>query len=88
MITLTDFYADWCGPCKVMKPIFDEVEKEYEGKVEFRQVDVEAETAEAAKFGVMSIPTFVITKDGQEVDRKMGAMPKDALTAWLDSHLS
>ncbi|MBT6401095.1 thioredoxin [candidate division WWE3 bacterium] len=88
MITLTDFYADWCGPCKVMKPIFAEIEKDYEGKVEFKQVDVEAETAEAAKFGVMSIPTFVITKDGQEVDRKMGAMPKDALTSWLDSHLS
>ena len=88
MITLTDFYADWCGPCKVMKPIFAEIEKDFEGKVEFKQVDVEAETAEAAKFGVMSIPTFVITKDGQEVDRKMGAMPKDALTSWLDSHLS
>jgi thioredoxin 1 len=71
-----------------MKPIFAEIEKDYEGKVEFKQVDVEAETAEAAKFGVMSIPTFVITKDGQEVDRKMGAMPKDALTSWLDSHLS
>ena len=87
MITITDFYADWCGPCQAMKPIFAEVEKEYEGKVEFKKVDVEANGEEAQKFGVLSIPTFVITKDGEEVDRKSGAMPKEALTAWLDSNL-
>lgn len=88
MIKVIDFYADWCGPCKVMKPVFEEVEKEYEGKVEFQKVDVEADVEMASKFGVMSIPTYVILKDDQEVDRKMGAMPKEILTAWLDSHLS
>lgn len=87
MIELIDFYADWCGPCQAMKPIFEEVEKQYEGKVEFKKVDVEAETAMAQKFTVMSIPTFVILKDGEEVSRKMGAMPKDALTSWIDSNL-
>jgi len=87
MIQLIDFFAEWCGTCKIMKPIFDEVEKDYEGKVEFKKVDVEAEGALAAKFGVMSIPTFVILKDEKEVDRKMGAMPKETLIAWLDSHL-
>ncbi len=87
MLELIDFYADWCGPCKIMKPIFDEIEKEYEGKVEFKKVDVEAETEMAQKFGVMSIPTFVVLKDGEEVDRKMGAMPKETLVEWLNSHL-
>lgn len=87
MITLIDFYADWCGPCKIMKPVFEQVEKEYEGKVEFKKVDVEAEGEKAAKYGVMSIPTFVIEKDGEEVDRKMGAMPKEVLKSWVDSHI-
>lgn len=88
MLELIDFYADWCGPCKIMKPIFGEVEKDFEGKVEFKQVDVEKETELAQKFGVMSIPTFVILKDGEEADRKMGAMPKEVLVDWLNSHLS
>lgn len=87
MITLIDFYADWCGPCQIMKPVFEELEPQYEGKVEFKKVDVEADVAEAQKFGVMSIPTFVILKDGEEVDRRMGAMPKDVLKKWLDSNL-
>lgn len=88
MIALIDFYADWCGPCKIMKPIFEEVKKEYEGKIDFQKVDVEADAEKASKFGIMSIPTLVIMKDDQEMGRKMGAMPKDALTAWLDSYLS
>lgn len=88
MIEIIDFYADWCGPCQVMKPIFEEIEPQYEGKVTFTKVDVEADNASAEKYGVMSIPTFVIQKDGEEVDRRMGAMPKEVLTKWLDSHLA
>lgn len=87
MIQLVDFYADWCGPCQAMKPIFADVEKEYEGKMEFKKVDVEEDSAMAQKYGVMSIPTFVILKDGEEVARKMGAMPKEALKSWIDSNL-
>lgn len=87
MLQLLDFYADWCGPCKVMKPIFDEIDKDYAGKVEFKKVDVDAEPALASQFGVMSIPTFVILKDGKEVSRKIGAMPKDILKSWIDSSL-
>ena len=85
MIKLIDFYADWCGPCKVMGPIFEELEKDYEGKVEFQKVDVEAEQDMAAKFGIMSIPTFVILQDDKEIDRKTGAMPKEMVKEWLDS---
>jgi thioredoxin 1 len=87
MITLIDFYADWCGPCKIMEPIFEDVKKVYKDKVEFKKVDVEENNAEAMKFGVMSIPTFVVMKEGKEIDRRLGAMPKDVLTKWLDSHL-
>lgn len=87
MITLIDFYADWCGPCKIMEPIFNEIKKDYDGKVEFKKVNVEEDSAMAAKFGVMSIPTFVILKDDKEVARKLGAMPKQVLTGWIDSNL-
>lgn len=87
MIKLIDFYADWCGPCKVMGPIFEEIEKEYEGKVEFQKVDVEAEQDIAAKYEIMSIPTFVILKNDKETDRKTGAMPKDMVTQWIDGNL-
>jgi thioredoxin 1 len=87
MITLIDFYADWCGPCKVMKPIFTELEEEMKGKVEFKKVDVDAEGAEASKYGVVSIPTFVILKNGAEVSRKSGAMPKNVLKDWVANYL-
>lgn len=88
MLTLIDFYADWCGPCKIMAPIFDEIKGNYEGKVDFQKVDVEEDVAKAQQFGVRSIPTFVILKDDQEVDRKLGAMPKEVLTQWIDSNLA
>lgn len=88
MLELLDFYADWCGPCQVMKPIFTEIEKDYEGKVVFKSVDVEQEVEMAKKFGVMSIPTFVLVKENKEVSRKVGAMSKDMLTSWIDSSLN
>lgn len=87
MIQLLDFYADWCGPCKMMAPIFAELEKTYEGKVEFKKVDVEADGALAGQYGVSSIPTFVIVKEGKEVSRKVGAMPKEVLKSWIEGNL-
>lgn len=88
MHELLDFYADWCGPCQIMKPIFAEVEPMFEGKISFKTVDVEADPDKAAKFGVMGIPTFVILRDGNEVDRRTGAMPKDSLINWLKTHVN
>lgn len=85
MYELIDFYADWCGPCKIMSPIFEELAEEYKDKIELKKVDVEAKGDMAAKFSIMSIPTFVITKDGKEIDRKIGAMPKEVVKSWLDS---
>jgi thioredoxin 1 len=87
MIKLIDFYADWCGPCKAMAPIFEEIETEYADKVTFEKVDVESDNDLAAQFGIMSIPTFVILKNDKEIDRKLGAMPKDMLKSWIDSHI-
>ena len=71
-----------------MAPIFEEVEKEYAGKVEFQVIDVDQDMATSSQYGVLSIPTYVILKDGKEADRKIGAMPKEVLTSWLNSHLA
>lgn len=87
MYTLLDFYADWCGPCKIMAPIFEELEKDYEGEITFKKVDVESEGDLAGQYGIMSIPTFVLIKDDKEVDRRTGAMPKELVKSWLDSQL-
>lgn len=89
MKTVVDYYAEWCGPCKQMKPIIAELEKEMEGKVAFKALDVDApenqEVVMAA--GVMSIPTFVIEdEEGNEVSRIMGARPKEAMVQWIEEN--
>lgn len=88
MIELLDFYAQWCPPCKTMAPIFAELEKEFEGRTEFRKIDIDTGADEAEKFKVMSIPTFVILKDSQEVSRKVGALSKEVLKSWIEENLS
>ena len=88
MITLLDFYADWCGPCQAMKPVFEKVMPEFEGKVTLEKVNVDTDQAKAQTFSVMSIPTMVLMKDGVEVDRKIGMLPEPAFKQWLQSHLA
>ncbi len=87
MFQILDFYADWCGPCQAMKPVFQQLEKEYSGKVSFKKVDVEVEGQLAGQFGIQNIPTFVLTKDGKEVSRRAGATSKDSMKSWIDSNL-
>ena len=87
MLKVIDFYADWCGPCHMMEPIIKELEEELEGKVEFEQVDVDAEQEKAQEYGVMSIPTFVIIKNGKEVDRIVGARGKSQFKQLIEAHL-
>ncbi len=84
---LVDFYADWCGPCKMMGPIVEQLAKEYDGKAKVGKVNVDQQQALAAQFGVMSIPAFFIIKDGKVVDQVGGAMPKEALEGRLKSAL-
>jgi thioredoxin 1 len=76
---LVDFYADWCGPCKMMAPVIDELEKEYAGKIKVGKVDVDADEDLAGEYGVMSIPMFGIFKGGKLVDSAIGAIPKASL---------
>jgi thioredoxin len=83
MFTLIDFFAEWCGPCKMMAPVFAELEKDYKGKVEFKKVDVESDGNMAAQYNVESIPTFVLLQDGKEIDRRRGATSKEAMKQWL-----
>ena len=88
MVELIDFYADWCGPCAAMKPVIEEIEKEMPGKVKITKVDVDQKQEEASKYGVMSIPTYVILKDGKEVDRFIGATSKENVISKINAHVS
>jgi len=80
---LIDFYAQWCGPCKMMAPIIDDIAREYNGKLKVVKVDVDESGETAATYGVTAMPTFVVFKDGQEVARKSGAMPGPLLEDWI-----
>lgn len=78
-IKLLDYWASWCGPCKIMEPIIEELEKELAGKVEIEKINVDENQARASEHGVMSIPTYIILKDGKEVGRKIGVTAKTEL---------
>ena len=79
---LVDFYADWCGPCRMVSPIVDEIAKE-RSDITVGKVNVDDENALAMKYGVMSIPTLIVFKDGEEKTRIVGARPKQAILAEL-----
>lgn len=85
---LVDFYADWCGPCKMMAPVVEELAKAYEGKVKIGKCNIDDEMEIAQKYNVMSIPTFIIFKGGEAVDTKVGAMSKDELENKINNALA
>lgn len=76
---LVDFYADWCGPCRYVAPIVEELSRKFDGRMRFVKVDVDANPELAERFGIESIPTLMIFKDGNVVTRRIGALPKVAL---------
>ncbi len=80
---MIDFYAEWCGPCRMMSPLVEQFATEYAGKVKIGKVNVDEERALAMKFGIQSIPCFVFIKDGKVTDTVVGAMPKEALNRRL-----
>ncbi|KAF1026614.1 MAG: Thioredoxin 1 [Burkholderia plantarii] len=84
---LLDFWAEWCGPCKMIAPILDDVAKEYADKLQIAKINVDDNTATPARFGVRGIPTLILFKNGVLAAQKVGALSKSQLTAFLDSHL-
>jgi thioredoxin 1 len=84
---LVDFWAEWCGPCKMIAPILEEVEKDYAGKLQIAKVDVDANQGVPSKYGVRGIPTLMLFKNGGVAATKVGALSKSQLTVFLDSHL-
>lgn len=79
MVKLLDLWAPWCQPCRIMAPIIEELEKELTGKVEVEKINVDEKPDEASKYGVMSIPTYIVLKEGKEVGRKIGVTSKEDL---------
>lgn len=86
--TLVDFWAPWCGPCRMVAPVIEEVATQYEGKVKVAKVNIDDNQETAMLFRVMSIPTIILFKDGQPVEGVVGAHPKRAFEQLLDKHLS
>ncbi|MCX6768778.1 MAG: thioredoxin [Candidatus Micrarchaeota archaeon] len=80
--TLVDFWATWCGPCRLLAPVIEEI-SEANKAVKFGKVDINAQQELAARFGVMSIPTLVLFKDGEEADRLIGAYPREIIERWI-----
>ncbi|KRL38782.1 thioredoxin [Liquorilactobacillus uvarum] len=86
-VTLTDFWATWCGPCRMQSPVIEQLDEEIGDKVSFSKVDVDQNTDVASKFGIMSIPTLLIKKDGEVVDTLVGYHPKEQIQSKLEQYL-
>ena len=86
-VSLVDFYADWCGPCQAIAPVLDELTTEMSGKANIFKVDVDASGELSAQFGVMSIPTMLVFKDGEMVDKTVGAGSKKDIVDLIEKHL-
>jgi thioredoxin 1 len=84
---LVDYWAEWCGPCKMIAPILDDVAKSYAGKLTVAKLDIDANPGVPAKYGIRGIPTLILFKGGEVAAQKVGALSKSQLTAFIDSHI-
>lgn len=86
-VAVLDFWADWCGPCKVIAPFIEELAKDYDGQAVIGKVNVDDNSGVAVKYGIRNIPTVLFIKGGEVVDKQVGAVPKNVLEEKLKSHL-
>jgi thioredoxin 1 len=86
-VTVVDFWAGWCGPCRALAPIVDNVAKQYSGRVKFAKLDIDDNPATAARFGVRSIPSLLFFKDGELVDRTIGLLPASIVSVKIEQLL-
>jgi thioredoxin 1 len=84
---LVDYWAEWCGPCKVIAPVLEEIASEYDGKIKVCKLDIDANEATPPKYGIRGIPTLMLFKNGNVEATKVGALSKSQLTAFLDSNI-
>ncbi len=84
---LLDFWAEWCGPCKQIAPILEDLAKEYDGKVIIAKIDVDKNQQVSTKFGIRGIPTLILFKNGVEIAKKVGGMPKAAIASFIESNI-
>ena len=84
---LVDYWAEWCGPCKMVAPVLEELAAELDGKLMIGKVDVDSNRDSAAKQNVMSIPTLILFKDGQPIDQRIGALTKNQLQEFINEHI-
>ena len=86
-LMMVDFWADWCGPCKMLAPVMEALDRQYAGRVTVGKVNVDEEGELAIRYGVMNIPTVIFFKDGKEIGRKVGVQPASVYTQTLDANL-